>query len=217
MPRRLRWFGCTATLDRVNQDFILKHAGFDLDNLAVVRTSVDRPEISLVIQPLMRGYMKDYRRLHFLLEAATPTTVASIPKTIIYVDSKPQLIKARWTLLKHLRDACGFSKLYSRKVIRRYDADVRDADKDLIFSDFANEHTDCRIAFVTVSLGMGMDLPDVVRVVQFGLPPGASLSDSWQRIRRAMRDKRMVGQKQGTAILFVPYWAFDFLGMKGRG
>jgi ATP-dependent helicase YprA (DUF1998 family) len=38
---------------------------------------------------------------------------------------------------------------------------------------------------------MGMDLPDVERVVQFGLPPAPSLSDIWQRFRRAMRNEMM--------------------------
>ncbi|KAK3376190.1 hypothetical protein B0T24DRAFT_618179 [Lasiosphaeria ovina] len=67
----------------------------------------------------------------------------------------------------------------------------------------------------TVSLGMGMDLPDVIRVVQFGLPRTPSLSDIWQRIRRALRNKEKAsrqGFSQGTAYIFVPYWAFSQLG-----
>lgn len=55
---------------------------------------------------------------------------------------------------------------------------------------------------------MGMDIPDVERVVQFGLPPSPSLADIWQRFSRAMRKK----QGQGIAYLFAPYWAFDQLG-----
>ncbi|KAK4233871.1 P-loop containing nucleoside triphosphate hydrolase protein [Achaetomium macrosporum] len=208
LPRRIPWFGCTATLDKDNQEFIFKHAGFDPTRLKIIRASVDRPEISIVVQPLLRGSLRDHRRLQFLLEGFTPETVRQIPKTIIYLDSKPQLIAARYTLIKYMRRKCGFTKSFARKVIRRYDADVSQTDKDIIFRDFASTDTDCRVIIATVSLGMGMDIPDVERVVQFGLPPDPSLSDVWQRIRRAMRKK----DGQGTAILFIPYWAFDHLG-----
>ncbi|KAK4233757.1 P-loop containing nucleoside triphosphate hydrolase protein [Achaetomium macrosporum] len=208
LPRRIPWFGCTATLDRDNQNYILEKAGFEPSKLKIIRTSVDRPEISIVVQPLLRGALRDHRRLHFLLEGATAQTIRKIPKTIIYVDSKPQLIAARYTLIRYLRKRCGILKTLGRKVVRRYDADVRPVDKDMIYKEFADHDTDCRIIVATVSLGMGMDLPDVERVVQFGLPPAPTLSDIWQRFRRAMRKK----EGQGTAYLFAPYWAFDHLG-----
>ena len=214
LPRWVPWFGCTATLDRNNQDFILKHAGFDLRRLKIIRTSVDRPEISIVVQPLVRGYINDYRRLHYLLEDATVARVRDIPKTVIYIDSKPRLIEARWSLCKYAQETCGFSKEFARKVIQRYDADVRDADKDIIFNNLASD-SDCRIVLATVSLGMGMDIPDIVRVIQFGLPKSPSLADLWQRFSRAMRNMQKAAQKgysHGSAVVFAPYWAFDHLG-----
>lgn len=214
LPRSVPWFGCTATLDRDNQDFILKHAGFDLQRLKIIRTSVDRPEISIIVQPLVRGYINDYRRLHYLLADATTARVRDIPKTIIYIDSKPRLIEARWSLCKFAQEQCGFSKEFARKVIQRFDADVRDTDKDIIFNNLAT-HTDCRIVLATVSLGLGMDIPDVIRVVQFGLPKTPSLSDLVQRFRRAMRNAQKTADKgytQGSAVVFVPYWAFSHLG-----
>ena len=69
---------------------------------------------------------------------------------------------------------------FARKVIRRFDADVRPADKKIIFKDFANVDTDCRIIVATVSLDMGMDISDVKRVVQFGIPlaTASQISDS---------------------------------------
>ncbi|KAK3360955.1 hypothetical protein B0T24DRAFT_653029 [Lasiosphaeria ovina] len=190
------WFGYTATLDKDNQSYILEHTGFDLRRLKIIRTSIDCLEISIAVQPLLRGSIRDYRRLHFLIRGATTAIVQNIPKTIVYLDSKPQLIAARYTLLRYLKRQCGFSKSFARK-----------ADKDIIFKDFASK-TDCRIILATVSLGMGMDIPDVERVVQFGLPPSPSLADIWQRFKRAMRKK----EGQGMVYLFAPYWAFDHLG-----
>ncbi|KAK3360810.1 hypothetical protein B0T24DRAFT_692776, partial [Lasiosphaeria ovina] len=131
LPRAIPWFGCTATLDGDNQEFILKHAGFDRQRLEIIRTSIDRPEISIVVQPLVRGYINDFRRLNFLLEGATTATVREIPKTIVYIDSKPRLSEARYSLCRYAQEVYGFSKEFSRKVIQRYDADVRDADQNL--------------------------------------------------------------------------------------
>ncbi|KAK0673878.1 hypothetical protein QBC41DRAFT_214049, partial [Cercophora samala] len=50
--------------------------------------------------------------------------------------------------------------------------------------------TDCRIIIATVSLSMGIDLSDITHVVQFGLPLSSSLSDIWQRFKRAIRNQK---------------------------
>jgi hypothetical protein len=136
----------------------------------------------------------------------------TVEKTIVYVDNKAHLMKARWTIIKQLMMYNGFTKPQARKLIRRYDASIRQADQDQIFADFKDPDGSCRIVVATVSLGMGMDLPDVERIVQFGLPPSPNLSDIWQRFRRAMRKR----EGQGVAYIFVPYWAFDRLGSEDK-
>ena len=169
---------------------------------------------TIAVQPLVRGYINDFRRLHYLLEDSTVHTVRSIPKTIIYIDSKPRLIAARWSLCKYAQEKCSFSKEFARKVIQRYDADVRDADKNIIFNNLASD-SDCRIVLATVSLGMGMDIPDIVRVVQFGLPKSPSLADLWQRFSRAMRNTQKAAKQgyiRGMAVVFAPYWVFSHIG-----
>jgi len=91
----------------------------------------------------------------------------------------------------------GFAKPQAPKLIRRYDASILQADQDQIFADFKDPDGSCRIVVATVSLSMGMDLPDVERIVQFGLPPSPNLSDIWQRFRRAMRKR----EGQGVACI----------------
>ena len=85
--RSLPWFGCIATLDEKSQDFIFDSTGFS-DNTTIIRTSVDRLEISIIIQPLLRNNFKDFYRLYFLLNKITPIIVKDIPKIIIYLDNK---------------------------------------------------------------------------------------------------------------------------------
>jgi superfamily II DNA helicase RecQ len=67
LPGSIPWFGCTATLAKDKAKFIIEKAGFEHCCLKVIRTSVDRPEISLIMQPLLRGCIKDFRRLLFLV------------------------------------------------------------------------------------------------------------------------------------------------------
>lgn len=61
-------------------------------------------------------------------------------------------------MTEHLVSYQDFNKQQAGKLIRRYDVDVRDADQDIIFADFARADGQglCRIIIATVSLGMGM-------------------------------------------------------------
>ncbi|KAI1818986.1 hypothetical protein F4861DRAFT_544392 [Xylaria intraflava] len=183
-------------------------AGFDGTTLKVIRTSVDRPDISVVVQPLLRGFIRDHRRLEFLLEKADPANVESLDKTITYVDSKAMLQAVRHHLIQYLVTQRGFARREAKHNIVRYDADVRTADKERIYGEFSRVGSRSRVAIVTIAFGMGLHIPDVRTVVQYGLPIEPSVTDLWQRLGRAMR--KIPGQ--GTAYIFAPYWLFDHLG-----
>ena len=55
---------------------------------------------------------------------------------------------------------------------------------------------------------MGIDIPDINRVVQWNFPIIDNIRDLWQRFSCAVRGCN----KTGVAIFFVPYWAFNWLG-----
>ncbi|KAK1832743.1 hypothetical protein QBC39DRAFT_256193, partial [Podospora conica] len=55
----------------------------------------------------------------------------------------------------------GFSKEAARKIIRLYNADVRDTDKEIIFNNLAKD-TDYRIIFVIVRLKIRIDISDII-------------------------------------------------------
>ncbi|KAI1818934.1 P-loop containing nucleoside triphosphate hydrolase protein [Xylaria intraflava] len=86
------------------------------------------------------------------------------------------------------------------------------ADKERIYSEFSRVGSKSRVAIVTIAFGMGLHIPDVRTIVQYGLPIEPSISDLWQRLGRAMR--KLEGQ--GTAYIFVPYWLFDHLARARR-
>ncbi|KAK3402612.1 hypothetical protein B0T20DRAFT_344145, partial [Sordaria brevicollis] len=59
----------------------------------------------------------------------------------------------------------GFSKDFSRKVVRLYNSLVRLTDKDIIYKDFASELTDYCIYLIIIFLGMGIDFLNIKRVI----------------------------------------------------
>lgn len=136
MPRRIPLFACTATLDRVNQDYILKHAGLDISNMEMIRTLVDCPELLIIIQPLIRGYTKDFQRLYFLLNGADPLNPVATAKSLVYIDNKNRLLQARKSLAEYLWEYRGFDTQQALDFLGRFDADVCKPDQDCIFAEF---------------------------------------------------------------------------------
>lgn len=214
LPAAIPMFGCTATLDKDNQDFILNRAGFHMDNLLVHRETVDRPNISLIIQPLVKTFVTDLRRLDFLMEGINIHNFKDkLAKTIIYVKTHKDGLRIRYYFINLLLKV-GFNKAVAKKVVRRYDSEIREADKEIILRDFMDKNGTCLMNIATSSLGMGLDVPQVRRVVVYGIPLGASAGDYWQKIGRAMRGfplllDNQLSQEQGEAYIFAPYWCFN--------
>ena len=198
------FFGCTATLTNEAEAFVLGCGGFreqgpNTHQLRIIRTPIDRPDISIVVQCLERKTLRnDYRRLFFLLDGMQPGGLLSdIPKTIIYIDSRRELAKARHALVKHL-EAKGVVAATATSAMVVYHSLTPAVDQRLIYDKFRRTDSPIRIILATVALGMGMDIPDVKRVVQFRAVTSMDLADLWQRFGRAVRGD--VGQ--GTAYFF---------------
>ncbi|KAK3311371.1 P-loop containing nucleoside triphosphate hydrolase protein [Chaetomium strumarium] len=177
LPVMIPWFGCTATLTPDAELFIhqvgaFREEGHQVGSLEIIRTTIDRRDISIIVQCLPKGSLRDFRRLEFLLNKGPND---QITKTIVYIDSKAKIISARHHLLKRVSPA----------------------------------DSTCRIILATVSLGMGMDIPDVMQVVQYGPVRSGDIADLWQRFGRAVRAG---GSLHGKAYFFAPYWFFDRLG-----
>jgi superfamily II DNA helicase RecQ len=61
------WFGITATLPDKTLEVVKKSVVFKED-VRVIRTSVDRPEISLIIQQIEQNKTKTFEGLYFVLD-----------------------------------------------------------------------------------------------------------------------------------------------------
>jgi Helicase conserved C-terminal domain/DEAD/DEAH box helicase len=262
------WFGCTATLDQATEDAILRNGGFrPLGDrpyeTEVLRTSINRTDLSLCVCPIPRKQLGKWDPLFFLLDNATgplgAATPEQIPKTIVFVDSieKDEGL-ANW-IRDHLINKTSLSSKSSKSslpsepgsvdnnnsdddiepspstespessavppkprysqdnenpslnvynIITTYNSDVCEYDQSVRYAEFLKPSSSIRIIIATTSLGMGVNVPDVERVVVWKFPRGRQPADVWQRVGRGGRGEG----RTSIAYVFLPYWAFDIEG-----
>lgn len=207
LGKEIPWFGCSATLDQTTLDTVRKMTGFEA-SCEFFRSSVDRPEIKLIVETIPPRTIKRFTSLFFvLLDAMTDglPTPERIPKTVIFIDSRRDIQKCAEYLREWLQKlSAGVIKNRDcRQIIQVYHSHTTLNDKNTIYEEFSKADSKIRIMVATESLGTGVDLSDVKRVVQYGFPLDRLLCVLIQRFGRAAR---MAGIK-GEAIFLVESWA----------
>lgn len=228
LPQEVEWFGCSATLDDETEKMVLKKAGFrsvgnNVYQTEVIRTSVDRPDVALSVLPIPKGKLTSWDTLYFLLLSAVSNrqpTPQVIPKTIVFVDGRASVqAAAAWARSVLLRMTTDSESRYSDKtpgpnnvfsVVHTFTATVSEYDRSATYAEFQSATSTCRIVFATTSLGMGVNIPDVARVVVWKMPITESLADAWQRLGRGGRKPGM----RSDGYLFLPYWMFDSVAVE---
>ncbi|KAF9882712.1 hypothetical protein FE257_005507 [Aspergillus nanangensis] len=118
IDKRVPWFGTSATLDPTMLQDVIQLAGFQ-DKVEVIKTTIDRPDISLSIRRIEHS-IASFHDLSFLLdEAVTASGQASmsqIPKTIVYMDSIAQIEAAEYQMIEWLVKLGGQRALASAAI-----------------------------------------------------------------------------------------------------
>ncbi|KAH7308925.1 ATP-dependent DNA helicase [Stachybotrys elegans] len=203
------WFACSATLDQTILDTARKMTGFQT-SCEFFRSSVDRPEIKLIVETIQPRTTKRFTSLFFVLQDTTTNrspTPESIPKTVVFIDSRRDIQKCAECLREWLQklSAGTIGARDCKQIIQVYHSHTTPNDKNAIYDEFSKPDSKIRIMVATESLGTGVDLSDVTRVVQYGFPLERLLCVLIQRFGRAAR---MTGTK-GEAIFLVESWAID--------
>ncbi len=201
------WFGCSATLDQKTLSIARKMTGFHSE-CEFFRSSVDRPEILLIVETIQPRTTRSFTSLFFVLTNAMTDglpTLERIPKTVIFIDSRRDIQRCADSLRDWLKRLSGgaITDSQARQLIQVYHSHTAENDKNSIYAEFSKMDSKIRIMVATESLGTGVDLSDVVRVVQYGFPLDRLLSVLIQRFGRAAR---LPGMK-GEAIFMVESWA----------
>ncbi|PIL28977.1 transporter [Ganoderma sinense ZZ0214-1] len=167
----------------------------------------DRSNVSIVVRPFEHP-LNTYADLDFLLPK-TLRSPSDIPLTYLYVDHKvtggeiiDHLISQ---LLEHPMNAARSDNIHNRPVpsgvIRPFNANMSQAYRNNAMAQFRAGNV--RILVCTDAAGMGCNIPNIKRVVQWKLPGSFS-----QFIQRAGRAARGPGQT-GVAILLVEKSAYN--------
>jgi hypothetical protein len=131
-----------------------------------------------------------------------------ISKTVVYIDSIREILNAVGALTRLLVRA-GCSKMSATDAIQAYHSELAESDKRRISTEFTKPDSESvlessvhRIVVATDAMGMGIDNPDILIVVQWGTPP--SMGALLQRAGRAARGKGVYGK----FIWLVQPWCF---------
>lgn len=197
LPAHVPMFCCSGTISRKVEADVRKYSGLREEDggpysLRTIRTSVDRPELSVVL--LSMGKFTDFSPLLFLFNDCEPT-VNEIPKTIIFIDDHSMVHAA----MEYLRQAAS-RKGYSPNSVYCFTSRVAEEDKAEIYDKFKHEGGDIRIIVATTSLGMGMNIPDIDVVIQWDRPLSEDIGDLWQRFGRSARQTG----RRGRVYAFLP-------------
>jgi hypothetical protein len=123
----------------------------------------------------------------------------------VFFDSKKEAYAAMQECRNWLQesDKHEYSKKQARETIKIFHRDTAKFDKEATIAEFQRlaEDSSIRVIFATEALGLGVNLPDVRRVILYGLPKGEEPAIMWQRGGRASRD----GQ-DGEIILLIDEW-----------
>ncbi|KAI1784235.1 P-loop containing nucleoside triphosphate hydrolase protein [Ganoderma leucocontextum] len=166
----------------------------------------DRPNVSIVARACEHP-LNSYADLQFLIPPNV-NDLRDIPKTYLYVDNIPvggeivDYIGDQLEAAAHPDLLSSCAPLGSlREVIRPFNANLSQEYRTEAMERF--RAGDVRVLVCTDAAGMGCNMPDIDRVVQWKLP--ATFSHFIQRAGRAARGKG----RQGVAILLVERSAYN--------
>jgi superfamily II DNA helicase RecQ len=201
------WFACSATLDTKGLETLCKGAHF-AHGVHHIRGSIDRTDISFAFQPIQKRKLRSFKALHYTIDECKDgsgcPSLQRIPKTIIFVDSKQMTRQAMRKLKKWIRIHCPECiQQQLNMAIRTYHRNTGDKEKERIYAEFSQPESQIRIIVATESLGLGIDLNNVRRVILYGLPLLQDLDTIIQCFGRAAQAAGM----DGEALLLYEYWA----------
>ncbi|KAE8180937.1 hypothetical protein CF336_g9101 [Tilletia laevis] len=185
----------SATLPSSTIETVLPLLGFGHKHLAAIDAGVDRPNISYGVRT-MRHSISSYLDLQDLFRLpTTPTAATSVPKTIIYMNTRAGAYAAAFVLQAH------FARHGHANIVRPFTALTSTSLKMQTLSRDFQPGGHLRVMVATEAGGMGIDFPDVDMVVQFQIPGTAlDLAQHWGRVIRNPKGT-------GVAIMFAQPWS----------
>jgi RecQ family ATP-dependent DNA helicase len=178
VPPQVAFVALSATLpDDILNDVKEK---LRFKNAHVINVGNDRPNVRLEVRRL-RSYKPKWRNLDFLLR--------DFKKTIVYFDTRVDPHK----VAEYLIEQATPDKKDKIAIVHSL---MSDDHNGMIMDQFRND--EILLLLSTEAVGMGCDIGNVLRVVQYGLP--RNITSLVQRLGRAARNPQL----HGLGLLLVP-------------
>lgn len=188
--RDVPWVCLSATLTRAGTAYVHRACGLPNGTIQFKRT-VRRRNINLQISAISGS---DFEQLARLVPPNLQT-LGAIPKTLIYVDNAYDALDIAKVLRRRIHnDLEGDANALA---VRTYFASTDDEAKSLTLA--AVRDGRCRIAICTDAFGLGVDIPDILRVVQWDIDGRLKLNALIQRLGRCARDPN----RTGIGVIYV--------------
>lgn len=157
----------------------------------LIKRSIDRPNIYLQCIPIRHGVSLRKDLLFLVPQAVSPHDIPMLPKTMLFMDSRVAVCETTTMLIHRLPP-----QFRNADVICDYSTALSEQRRAAIKERFILGT--CRILVCTEAAGMGVDVSDVVRVIQWTIPRHVNPASFWQRAGRCGRNRDIAG----IAILF---------------
>jgi superfamily II DNA helicase RecQ len=203
--KNVPWFATSATLPLQQRDVVLESLNMPPDTLTIDE-DLGRDNLYYNVQPLGIGikYVDGPSPVDHLIDLCYDDP-NNIPKTLVYFDS----IRTLQNLAKHLRSLFPeeFSSTTREKLVQVYFSSRPKLGKCRTFEAF--KRGECRIVLATEAFGMGMDVSNITRIYNWGIP--RSLASMIQRFGRGARDQLLVA----ICTLLLPTFACNIAIREG--
>ena len=157
----------------------------------LIKRSIDRPNIYLVCIPIKHS-IASRRDLKYLIPLQMcEQEVRTIPKIVLFMDSRAVVCAATIALIARLQPL-----FRSADIVCDYSTALSEGRRKDIMEKFMSG--DCQILVCTEAAEMGVDVPDVLRVIQWTVSRQQNISNFWQRAGRCGRNRNV----PGVAILY---------------
>lgn len=156
-----------------------------------------RNNINIIVAPIDSEGIEPLRKLI----PRRVRTLTDIPKTLIFHDAIDPGIHIADELAALLPTT--IEGIPRDQLVTAYYASIDKKQKKKMLSDFREGTT--RIMICTDAFGLGVNIPDVERVIQWHVDEKFTLSSAHQRIGRAARDPSV----QGVAVIYVKQSILD--------
>ena len=180
------WLLCSATLPKHAKVEVL--SSLKIDDPEEIVTNLNRANCYYnIIQGSGMAYTSGPSILDFLLDDLTlnPCTPEAIPKTLIYFEETSVLLAFQ----AHLRELLpAYLRAQGRTIVESYHSIRTTGMRAWVRAEFLIGNV-CRIICTTESFGMGMNIPNIVRIFQWGLPK--SVCGLMHRFGHAVRDPKL--------------------------